>query len=52
MEQNRKKFEEDVDMVRRAILDAIPTDIDYDAIIKALGQMIAMMIDSRRDDDA
>ena len=53
---NRKQFEENVNLVRKAILAAIPAgdefepsrEIGYDAIIKALGQVIALMIDSMR----
>ena len=56
---NRKQFEEDVNIVRQSILKAIPTGdeqdpdrgIDFDAIIKALGQVIAIMIDCKRDEE-
>lgn len=54
---NKKQFEEDVAFVRRIVLEAIPTSeecgrqINYDTIIKALSQVIAMMIDELQEWD-
>lgn len=49
---NRKTFREEVALVRRTVLEALPTGVSFAAIIVALAEVLKMIQEQCLDDES